>query len=234
MIVALALAAALVAPPVAPPMVPDGRLIADDAACFTIAMTRDGVTRPMGVTWQTITQARQDGRAVLKVVVHQRIAGGAFDMEDRFVLDAATLRPIQFDNFRKGQPHVSLRYGATRIEGEIHEPQGVRAISEPLSGPVWEGNLFGVLFAALPLEAGAELSVPTYQYDRGFGALTLKVKGLETVATPEGPVEAWVVDAGSSAERRADYLISRAPRRELGYRAPQGGQTLGGDCSALR
>ncbi|PHY13008.1 hypothetical protein CSW58_08660, partial [Caulobacter sp. B11] len=150
MIVALALAAALVAPPVAPPVVPDGRLIADDAACFTIAMTRDGVTRPMGVTWQTITQARQDGRAVLKVVVHQRIAGGAFDMEDRFVLDAATLRPIQFDNFRKGQPHVSLRYGATRIEGEIHEPQGVRAISEPLSGPVWEGNLFGVLFAALP------------------------------------------------------------------------------------
>ena len=234
MIVALALAAALAAPLAAPPAAPDGRLIADDAACYTIAMARDGVSRPMGVTWQTITHARQDGRAVLKVVVHQRIAGGAFDMEDRFVLDAATLRPIQFENLRKGQPHVSLRYGATRIEGEIHEPQGVRAISEPLTGPVWEGNLFGVLFAALPLEIGAELSVPTYQYDHGFGALTLKVKGLEIVATPEGPVEAWVVDAGSSPEQRADYLIRRAPHRELGYRAPQGGQTLGGDCAALR
>lgn len=225
MILALALAAGLAAP--------NGRLIADEAVCYTIAMTRGGVTQPVGVTRQTIAHARQDGREVLLVSIHQRAAGGAFDMEDRFVLDAATLRPIRFDNYRKGQLHVALRYGATRIEGEIHEPQGVRAVSEPVSGPVWDGNLFGVLFASLPLEAGATFTVPTYQYDRGFGVFTLSVKGLETVATPDGPVEAWVVDAGSSAERRADYLIARAPRRELGYRAPQGGQSLGGDCSAL-
>ena len=229
----LSLIAALTLQTAAPAVVPDGGRISEEAKCFTLTMTRDGASRPIGVTWQTIERDTVGSRPVLHVVVHQSVNGGAFDMRDDFLLDAASLRPIALENTRQGQVHVRVRYEADRIVGEKIEGGVSTPIDVPLTGPVWEGNLFGQTFAALPLAENAEFSLPYWQYDKGFGTFSVKVVGKETVRTPDGPIEAWVVEAGPDADRDLTYLISTSGNRELGYRAAQGSQALGGDCSSL-
>lgn len=212
---------------------PEGAWIREDRACYTINMTRDGVSTPVGVTWQTIERVEAGGRPVLRVVVHQRVGGGAFDMRDTFTLDATTLRPIRLENDRKGERHVTLEYAADRVTGTRIEDGASQPVEVALPGPVWEGNLFGVTFAALPLEAGASFRVPFYQYDKGLGAFAVRVTGEEAVATPEGPVDAWVLEVSAGDGAPLTYLIGKSDQRELGYRSARGGQSLGGDCSAL-
>ena len=196
-------------------------------------MNRDGAARPVGITWQTVERDTVDGRPVLRIVVHQRVGDGAFDMRDEFLLEAATLRPISLENTISGQVHIRLEYQPDRIIGERIENGENTPIDVPLTGPVWEGNLFGQTFAALPLAEGAEFSLPYWQYDKGFGSFSVKVVGRETVRTPDGRIEAWVVEAGAEPGRTLTYLISTSGNRELGYRAAQGSQALGGDCSSL-
>lgn len=229
----LTLLAALALQTAAPAVVPDGGRLSEERKCFTLTMTRDGASRPIGVTWQTVERDTVEGRPVLRVVVHQSVNGGAFDMRDEFLLEAASLRPISLVNTRQGQVHVRLAYGPDRITGEKIEGGVSTPIDVPLTGPVWEGNLFGQTFAALPLAEGAEFSLPYWQYDKGFGTFSVRVTGTETVRTPDGRIEAWVVEAGPDEQRGLTYLISTSGNRELGYRAAQGSQALGGDCSSL-
>lgn len=227
----IALAPALLQDPTA---VPDGARLADSQSCYTLNVSREGVSRPVGVTWQTVKRAERDGRPVLEIVVHQSMGGGAFDMRDEFVLDAATLRPLSLINRRKGEVHIRADYADDRITGERTEAGGVvTLIDVPLDGPVWDGNLFGLTFAALPLAEGAAFSLPYWQYDKGFGRFSVRVTGSETVETPSGTVEAWVVEAAPGADAPLRYLIGKSDHRELAYSAAQGSQTLGGDCSAL-
>lgn len=213
---------------------PDGTRLQPDRACYTMTATRDGKTAEFGHTWQTIERTRHGKRDAWRVVVHQLGGNGRFDMRDIFLLDAATLAPIQFRNERNGQEHVRLAYLGDRVTGQrIGDDGKAEAIDVPLAEPVWEGNLFGVLFAALPLAEGGHYRVPYYQYDKGLGEFTVNVKGTERVATPAGPVEAWVLDAGADDKQRMEYLIARSPQRELGYRGGGFAQALGGDCADL-
>lgn len=227
----IALAPALVQTPVA---VPDGARLAESRTCYTLNMTRDGVSRPVGVTWQTVERTERDGRPALEIVVHQSINGGAFDMRDTFVVDAATLRPLSLVNRRNGEDHVTLAYGDDRITGRRVGPDGaVQPIDVPLDEPVWDGNLWGLTFAALPLAEGASFSLPYWQYDKGFGRFSVRVTGSETVEADGGPVEAWVVEAAPGEGPPMRYLIGKTDHREISYGAAQGSQTPGGDCSAL-
>jgi hypothetical protein len=180
-----------------------------------------------------IRRERDGERAVLRITVHQVIGGGAFDMRDDFVVDASTLAPISLVNTRQGKVHVNVTFGPDRIQGWRMTEGNTVPIDVPLERPIWDGNLYGLLFASLPLAEGARFAVPFWQYDKGFGQFTVRVTGSEMVGTPTGPTEAWVLDAGSSDEQRLTYLISKSDHRELGYRAGRGSQALGGDCSAL-
>lgn len=212
---------------------PDGGRLSEEAKCFTLSMAGGRVSRPVGVTWQSVERDTVDGHPALRVVVHQRIADGSLDMRDEFLLDAASLRPLSLQNTRDGQIHVRLRYEPGRIVGERLENGVLVPIDVALTGPVWEGSLFGQTFAALPLAAGAEFSLPYWHYEKGFGAFSVRVTGRETVRTPDGRIEAWVVQAGPDADHELTYLISTSGNRELGYRAEHRSQALGGDCSSL-
>lgn len=211
---------------------PQGERVADQDACFTISMIQDGKSTDMGQVRQTVRRVRADGKDELHVLIHQQ--AGSFDMRDSFVLDGKTLRPIHFENQRRGQTHVVLDYRDNAIEGSRIGKDGSKsAVQVPLTQPVWEGNLFGVMFAGLPLEARGVYRVPFYQYDKGLGEFSVRVKGSESVATPEGPVDAWVLEVGTDDLRRVEYLISRDNARELGYRSDGFAQKLGGDCSKI-
>lgn len=216
---------------------PDGsRLLASDV-CYMIMRGAGAEATPMGVTRQKVTAARIDGAPVWDVVVHQK-AGDRFDMRDHFTLRASDLRPLVLAATFMGHDHAQLRYGASAVQGhKVGKDGQVAEIDIPLVGPVWEGNLFGLTIAALPLAEGAVFSVPKYQYDSGLGSFEVKVAGSETVATPGGPVEAWTVELLALPEMKGEtpmmYQISKSDHRELGYSSPMGGQKLGGDCTGL-
>lgn len=211
---------------------PEGERVAEQDACFTISMVRDGKSSDMGQVRQTVRRVHADGKDQLHVLIHQQ--AGSFDMRDSFVLDGKTMRPIHFENQRRGETHVVLDYRDDAIEGSKVEKDGSKSVVRvPLTQPVGEGNLFGVIFAGLPLQPKGVYRVPFYQYDKGLGEFSVRVKGSESVATPEGPVDAWVLEVGTDDLRRVEYLIARDNARELGYRSEGFAQKLGGDCSKI-
>jgi hypothetical protein len=225
----LTLAAALAA------AAPQGDRLAEGTWCYDITLSKGGTSQVIGQVFQSLERVSHDGKPALKVVVHQRM-GAKFDMRDTFLLDAATLRPFELANTRFGKPHVRDVY----VDGKLVETRWDEAgkettVEKPLAKPAWEGNLFGLLFAALPLEAGDSYSIPYYQYDKGEGAFSVEVTGRREVDTPEGKREAIVLQAGPSASERIEYLVGADPRIELGYAAEKQGfaQALAPSCKAF-
>ncbi|RZJ00912.1 MAG: hypothetical protein EON90_05255 [Brevundimonas sp.] len=214
--------------------IPSAAPIADSETCYVLERVKDGIPSEVGRTWQTVKADRVDGQAVLRVLVHQRATSGGFDMKDVFVLRADTLQPISFENARNGERRVSLAYRARFVEGRRFEDDVWRSIQSELPDQIWEGNLFGVTFAGLPLEDGAEFELPYFLHDKGLGVFEVEVTGSEIVETPDGPVEAWVVDFKRGDAVLITYLIAKEGRRELGYRGRNLIQRIGGDCSEIR
>ena len=212
----------------------DGRRLRAGTSCFTIE--RDG--KALGETLQSVRRRTFEGRDAWDIVVHQRV-GTMFDMRDHFVLDRADLSPIAFDSRRgarvgdRGWHRVSLRYSPSRILGSKTDAMRTTVIDVPIDRKVVDGNLWGLTFAALPLRSGASFTIPNWQYDKGFGAFTVRVVGSEDQATPAGAVPAWVVEAGTDPAQMTRYFITKNQPAELGYRAGPMVQRLGGSCAGL-
>lgn len=227
----LFLLAALAGGGAATPVMEGARLRAG-ATCYAITAG----DRPVGTTLQTIAAAREGGRPVWDIVVHQKAGNGAFDMRDHFVVERGTLQPIRMDSQRgrertdRGWHRISIDYARHRIRGTKETATGSTPVDVPLSGPTWDGNLWGLTVAALPLKEGGTYAVPFWQYDKGFGTFTARVVGSEAAETPSGKVAAWIVDAGTDPAQRLRYLIAKETRQELGYAAGPHGQRLGGVC----
>ena len=214
---------------------PDGARLSAGEQCFTI--TRGG--SPVGLTWQAIQPTRTNGMATWDIVIHQRMSDGRFDMRDHFVVDRKTLRPVSLESVRGVDPsapgwrRVMLRYAVDRVTGTKETKDGAVTIDTPLDHAVWDGNLWGVTFAAMPLRDGVSLSLPFWQYDKGFGAFSVKVVGRERADTPGGPVDAWTLDAGDDPAALVRYMVAIEPPVEIAYSAGPFGQRLGGECDAL-
>lgn len=211
----------------------DGTKLVAGTQCY--AILRGGET--IGATLQRVSPVDADGTPAWDIVVHQRIGDGAqFDMRDHFVLRRSDLRPIAFESrARRGDDthNIALAYSEDRVTGARTGGGEASTIDVALPGPVWEGNLWGITFGALPLVEGAHFSLPFYQYDKGLGRFELEVTGSETVETPAGAAEAWTVALEAAPGRSITYLIGKADGAELGTRGPGFGTRLGGDCSGL-
>ncbi len=209
-----------------------GARLQEGDACYSISA---GNTR-IGTTRQTITASDEGGVPVWDIVVHQSAGGGAFDMRDHFVLARDSMLPVRMESARgrerseRGWHRVRVTYANNRIQGTKETADGVTTLDEPLSAPVWDGNLWGATFAALPLAEGGSYAIPFWQYDKGFGTFTVRVIGSEDVDTPDGPMSAWIVEAGDRPEALLRYQIAKDPRKELGYRSDRGAQQIDGAC----
>jgi len=213
---------------------PDGTRLINNRACYTIFATTHSGDRPIGETFQTVDRVHQRGKAIWQITVHQRLNDGTFDMRDAFALDGATLLPLRLTTTLNQKPHAQLVYRKGRITGFRIDRTGVKhRIDQPLSGPTWDGNLFGLTFATLPLSRGAYFRLPYFQYDHGFGVFTVAVTGSKKIRTPGGIVDAWVLDAAANSAQRLVYFIEKGNRRELGYRFSRGSQRIGGLCHGL-
>jgi hypothetical protein len=186
------------------PAMEGSRLLAG-STCYEI--TAGGTV--IGQTKQTITAAEDDGKPAWDIVVHQKVGNGAFDVRDHFVVDRETLLPIRMDSQRgqagpeKGWQRIAVRYDGDHIRGSRQTAAGTIPIDVPLNGPTWDGNLWGLTFAALPLKQGGSYAVPFWQHDNGFGTFTVRVVGSEVVDPPTGKVAAWIVEAGPRPSNRA-------------------------------
>ena len=217
-----------------PVSIPDGQRLGEGETCYTMSMSRNGESRDFGRTLQRVERDTIDGRAVLRVVVHQEVQGGAVTMRDAFVLDAGTMVPLSLDSRRNGKPHVTVAYAPDRITGERHGADGQNtAVDVPLPSQVWEGNLYGLTFAALPLAEGARFALPFWQYDKAFGEFFVRVTGSRSIETPDGMVDAWVLEAGADEARPLTYFVAKSDHRELGYSSGPMAQMVGGDCAGL-
>jgi hypothetical protein len=212
---------------------PNGADLALGESCYTITTRTDGKERPIGYVFQSLTSDHADGVAILTVVVHQHLSTKKFDMRDRLVLRKTDLTPLHLDTDRDGSPHVHLDYARSRVTGWKMVNGAKQPIDVALEGRVWDGNLWGVTFAALPLKAGANYRLPVYQYDSGKGEFFVTVVGNQKIATPAGEVEAWVTEVGLKPDERVKYLLGQRPRMELGYIAGPMSQHLGGNCGGL-
>ncbi len=214
--------------------IPDGTTLALGDSCYTITAGADGKEQPIGYVFQSLTSDRVDGVDVLTVVVHQHLSTKKFDLRDRLVLRKADLTPLHLDTDRDGSPHVHLDYVSSRVTGWKVVDGAKQPIDVALDGKVWDGNLWGVTFAALPLKSGVNYKLPVYQYDSGKGDFYIKVDGEQKITTPRGDVQAWVAEVGLKPDERVKYLLGQMPRMELGYNAGPMSQRLGGDCAGLR
>ena len=205
----------------APPVV-DGSRLQPGSVCYAIVR---GET-VMGATLQTVKAITANGAPAWDVVVHQRV-GDKFDLRDHFVLRQKDLGPIAFDSRKSGVEHVRVAYEPGKL---VTTRPGAAPVEIPLTGPVWEGNLWGLTFAALPLAEGVHFELPFYQYDKGLGRFSLDVVGSEKV----GERDAWVVETSPGGERKIRYLIGKADNAELGYAGGGFTQRLGGDCTGIQ
>lgn len=213
---------------------PNGSSLALGDSCYTITTQKEGKEQPIGYVFQSLKSQKLDGADVLTIIVHQHLLNRKFDMRDSLVLRTADLTPLHLDTDRDGAAHVHLDYAENRVTGWKIVNGSKQPIDVSFDGPVWDGNLWGVTFAALPLKAGKSYHLPTYQYDSGKGDFFVTVNGQRRVTTPNGTVDAWVLEAGLKPDELVEYLIGQMPRMELGYIAGPMSQHLGGDCSGLR
>ncbi len=211
--------------------VPDGNRLKPVNQCFALTRTTQQGQATIGATRQIVRATTRDGKPVWDVVIHQRMAAMAFDMRDHFVLARRDLRPILLENTRDGVSHVRLTYSDDRVTGTRRD-KGQDVAVDLKVGRVWDGNLWGLTFAALPLAVGTRFTLPNYRYDKGVSQFDLRVTGTETVATPSGPTAAWTVDVTTSRGMVVTYLIGKNGT-ELGTRSAQFGARLGGDCTGL-
>ncbi|WP_025560563.1 DUF3108 domain-containing protein [Sphingomonas sp. UNC305MFCol5.2] len=200
----------------------DGTRLQPGTVCYAIAR---GET-VMGATLQTVQATSANGAPAWDVVVHQRV-GDKFDLRDHFVLRQKDLAPIAFDSRKSGVEHVRVVYGPGKL---VTARPGAAPVEIALTGQVWEGNLWGLTFAALPLKEGAHFELPFYQYDKGLGRFSLDVVGSEKV----GDRDAWIVETSLGGDRKVRYLIGKADHAELGYAGGGFAQRLGGDCSGIQ
>lgn len=211
---------------------PDGRSLRPASQCFEIVNNSEVI----GYTTQLIEQAWSNGHPAWKIVIHQKLANGRFDLRDEVIVRKSDLRPISLvstrsvDRTRPGWQVVRIRYKGDQIHGTRETAAGVQAINVSATGPVWDGNLWGVTFAALPLANGRQFGLPTWQYDKGFGKFIIKVVGEETVQTDTGAVDVWLIDAGASSDSLVRYRIEKTSRTELGYTAGTMAQRLAKTC----
>lgn len=207
----------LAAGPADPLIVPDGKRLVPGTQCF--AIERGG--ERIGDTTQSLAPEEIDGKPVWRIIIHQTLRNGRFALRDEFVVARDTLRPITLTSVRGSDPaspgwqRVELRYSADSITGTRTTATGSTALAVRTEGPTWDGNLWGLTFAALPLAAKAEFKLPTWQYEKGAGTFVVRVVGEETVETPSGPVAAWAVDAGDDRTQLVRYHIARSAGIEL-------------------
>jgi len=156
----------------------------------TVSLGPRSMDRP---TTRILSSTTHDGASAWQVV--DAVQGGA--QADTLVLDRASLRPLQ----RRvgGQVLIRLAFDSTGVEGTLVMGTQSRNVQQDFGRPVLASTAnMEVALAALPLEPGYAARFPVYQLQQqAVATTTVRVTGTDTVETPAGTFETYVLEATS-------------------------------------
>ncbi len=193
----LVLFAGLLAVP-APAQTVDGLAALDGSALApatlryenTVSMGQRSVDRP---TTRTLAEATHDDTPAWQVVDVAQSGAQA----DTLVVDRASLRPLQ----RRvgGQASIRLTFDSSSVRGRLSMRGQTRDVQQTFDQPVLASTAnMEVALAALPLEPGYAARMPVYQLQQqAVATTTVEVTGTDTVETPAGAFETYVLEATS-------------------------------------
>jgi hypothetical protein len=199
-------------------------ITAGDGGVLTpMTLTYSTVVRTMGReqqvgTERTITAATFDGRPVWRIVDVAQVPG--VTAADTLDVDRTTLVPVRRD--ATGGATVTLRFTDATVTGSLQIGPQSMPIDVALDGAVFgEGAGRDVLLAGLPLAEGYTGGMQMLALLQGkVRPFTIAVTGSETVTTPAGTFDTWVVtmtpqdgdDAGTATvhvTRDAPHVVVR-------------------------
>lgn len=148
-----------------------------------------------------------------RLVREQVIAFGAGGRTDSAEVDARTLAPIRHAGRGNGQTLV-VRFDGRRAIAEETKPSGATArLDSTYATAMFDSNIYDLVLAALPLEAGYAVTLPIYIYERGgLVAAAIVVTGEDAVRVGDREVRCWVVTA-TWGGRTATHWVGQEDRR---------------------
>jgi len=140
---------------------------------------------------RTVQAVELEGRPAWMLVDHVRMPMG--ESSDTVWVDRRTLRPIR--RAARGMGTLVLTYADDRITGRMQSPMGAMAIDKELDAPVvGDGGAFDLYVAGLPLAEGYEATLRVFNpQQQEVRPVKLQVTGTQTVETPAGTFEVYVV-----------------------------------------
>jgi hypothetical protein len=188
-----------------------------DNAWIYVAKLSDGTIRPQGIWTDHMQWSTVEGkRVMLRVQGTTFINGSANTILNTF--DPRTLAPIKSETHGVDGTIFRRTFDGTRVTSVTLNGVGDKneAAAADLPEAVYDfnGGMYGILLASLPLRAGLKGTLPAIaDRDATMTAEPFEVRGRETVhAGARGNMTAWVVDS----TRPGDYtmrfwLIKTAP-----------------------
>ncbi len=145
---------------------------------------------------RTLSKVTKGGRALWRVVDVADLppmAGGGTAV-DTFEVDAQTLMPVRRSGSSMGGT-VQFNYDGAHVKGELASMMGNMSVDSTFAEPIaGDGAAFELMLAGLDLAPGFEQSFLTYNPQmQGTRAIKVAVAGEESVTTPAGTFETYVI-----------------------------------------
>ncbi len=185
---------------------------------------------------RSLTLTEQAGAKVMEIETSSRSAMG--QIEDRFVLDGDSLRPIQRET-RQGAATVQIDYGSSEISGSIEVGSNRIPIAIELEAPVF-GSDAGLELALAAMDLRDGLSTPLRIAEVGMQQrvryFQARVSGPEALSLESGEQQAWRIELKALDGEGGDqtfWISSETPRRTLRIDGKLPPQMGGGEFSTV-
>jgi hypothetical protein len=181
--------------------------------------------------------AREDGEDGETLVINTETSSPMGSASDRFVVDAASMRPIRRD-LSQGPATIDVSYGSREVTGTISAGQEI-PVSIELHAPVYGGDAaLEVVIAGLPLEEGysAPVRVAEVGMQQRVRYFTITVAGRETIEVPAGEFDAWKVNLEAldgEGGNLSIWVSAEAPRTVLRTEGKLPPQMGGGEYNTV-
>ncbi|MCS3649466.1 hypothetical protein GGQ08_000760 [Salinibacter ruber] len=195
----------------------DGTKLAPATLSYDATMKIDGRPRDLSST-QTFARTATGGADTWTLVNKIETPGGL--RTDSLIVDRSSLLPIS--RHLRGRVVMDLAYtgpstaGGMAASGTMKRRGQSKPISTDLDGPTLAGGVHDVVaFGAMPLEPGFRAALRVFSpQDQSVKRAEFEVTGTETVETPAGTFETYVVDlnVGDGYITGTVHLRKTAPR----------------------
>ena len=179
-----------------------GEVRGSDTVVFRRSITKSGIDSVSGTRTIVRRVTALNGVRALEVV--QRFPGRGGEIVDTALAEFSTLRATAH---RSHQPRRIMRFefigdtaqgSVTELGSAGDSAPSVKAVRQPVGGPIFDSNILEFVIAGLPLAPGFNAELPFFIYERG-GRVVMPVKVVDRATLPfpiVGKRDAWVVTLG--------------------------------------